>query len=176
MTEPHLSPSDAEQYILGALEPEAERRLEAHTLVCEACAQLLQKEAVLEEQLREVASTAPREDNVVRPARWRLGRMLPLVAGSALAAAAALVLIMLRPAPVEPPVVSEPTVLTLELPVEAPQAVVACPDLTTQEACAEAAAARGLLVQYPSGMGEVPRYEGSAGLPEGAISRRPAPL
>jgi hypothetical protein len=176
MTDPHLSPSDAEQYILGALEPEAERRLEAHTLVCEACAQLLRQEAVLEEQLREVASTAPREDNVVRPARWRLGRVLPLVAGPALAAAAALVLIMVRPAPVAPPVTDGPAVLSFELPVEAPSAVVACPDLTTQEACAEAAAARGLLVQYPAGMGEVPRYEGSAGLPKGALSLRPAPL
>lgn len=173
MTDPHLSPSDAEHYILGALEPEAERKLEAHTLVCEACAQLLRQEAVLEEQLREVASTVPREDNVVRPARWRV---LPLVAGPALAAAAALVIIVLRPAPVAPPVTDGPAVLSFELPVEAPRAVVACPDLTTQEACAEAAAARGLLVQYPTGMGEVPRYEGSAGLPEGALSLRPAPL
>jgi anti-sigma factor RsiW len=172
MIEPHLSPSDAEQYILGAMEPEAERKLEAHTLVCDACAQLLRQEAVLEEQLREVASAAPRADNVLRPAHWR--RALPLVVGAM--AAAALVLVLLRPAPLEPRAPEGPAVLSFELPLEAPGAVVACPDLTTQEACAEAAAARGLLVQYPAGMGEVPRYEGSAGLPQGALSLRPAPL
>lgn len=174
MADPHLSRSDAEHYILGALEPEAERKLEAHTLECDACARLLQREAQLEEQLREVATTAPREDNIIRPSRWRLAK----VAAPALAAAAAaaLALVMLRPASVSQPVQETPTVLSVELPVATPSVVVACPDLSTQEACAEAAAARGLLVQYPLGMGEVPRYEGSAGLPEGALSFRPASL
>jgi anti-sigma factor RsiW len=180
MTDPHLSPSDAENYVLGALEPEAERRLEAHSLECEACAQLLRREAVLEEQLREVASAAPREDNVIRPARWRPRRVLPLVA----AAAAALVFLVLRPEPETPREPEGAPLTNLVSPgpglpehlMETPGTVVACPDLTTQEACAAAAAARGLLVQYPAGMGEVPRYEGSTGLPEGSISNRPAPL
>ncbi len=175
MTDPHLSPADTEHYILGALEAEAERRLEAHTLVCEACARLLRQEALLEEQLREVARATPREDNVIRPARWRVGRAWPLLAGPALAAAA-LALMVLRPQPVESPEPAVSKALALELPVAAPSTMVACPDLTTQESCAAAAAARGLLVQYPIGMGEVPRYEGSAGLPSGAISARPAPL
>jgi hypothetical protein len=177
MIEPHLTPSDAEQYILGALDPERERKLEAHTLVCEACAHLLQQEAMLEEQLREVASTAPREDNVVRPARWRVARVAAAVVAPALAAAAAVALMVNHPGtesqPVEPPA---PVVLTLELPAELPSTVVACPDLTTQESCATSAAARGLLVQYPLGMGEVPRYEGSQGIPAGALSSRPASL
>ncbi|MDY7229188.1 hypothetical protein [Hyalangium rubrum] len=172
MADPHLSPSDVEHYVLGALDPDAERKLEAHTLECDACARLLQREAQLEEQLREVASTAPRGSNVIRPTRWRLTR----VAVPALAAAAALALVLLRPETVSEPVREAPTVLSLELPVAAPNVVVACPDLSTQESCAEEAAARGLLVQYPVGMGEVPRYEGSEGLPAGALSSRPASL
>lgn len=178
MTEPHLTPSDAEQYILGALDPERERKLEAHTLVCDACAQLLQQEAMLEEQLREVASAAPREDNVVRPARWRVARVAAVVVGPALAAAAVLALMVHRPgAAVEQPEEHPaPVVLTLELPLDLPSMVVACPDLTTQESCASDAAARGLLVQYPLGVAEVPRYEGSTGIPAGALSSRPASL
>ncbi|WP_224241664.1 anti-sigma factor [Hyalangium gracile] len=176
MSEPHLTPSDAEQYILGALDPELERKLEAHTLVCDACARLLQQEAMLEEQLREVASTAPREDNVIRPARWQVRRMAALVVGPALAAAAALALVVAQPRQVSRPAPTGPTSLVLELPAELPSAVVACPDLTTQESCAEAAAARGLLVQYPLGMGEVPRYEGSLGISSGALPSRPASL
>jgi anti-sigma factor RsiW len=176
MTEPHLTPSDTEQYILGALDPERERKLEAHTLVCEACARLLQQEAMLEELLREVASSAPREDNVVRPARWRVTRVAALAVGPLLAAAAALALMVSHPAPVSQPEHEPTAVLTLDLPADLPSMVVACPDLTTQESCAEAAAARGLLVQYPLGMSEVPRYEGSTGIPAGALSSRPASL
>jgi Putative zinc-finger len=177
MIEPHLTPSDAEQYILGALDPELERKLEAHTLVCDACARLLQQEAMLEEQLREVASTAPREDNLIRPARWRVGRVAAMVAVPAMAAAAAaLVLLVSHPARVSRPAPTGPVGLAMELPTESPSMVVACPDLTTQESCTEAAAARGLLVQYPLGMSEVPRYEGSAGLPSGALPSRPASL
>jgi len=176
MTEPHLTPSDTEQYILGALDPERERKLEAHTLVCEACARLLQQEALLEEQLREVASTAPREDNVIRPARWRVARVAALVVGPALAAAAALALMVSHPGVESHPAQEPAVVLTLELPMDLPSTVVACPDLTTQESCTSAAAARGLLVQYPFGMGEVPRYEGSKGIPAGALSSRPASL
>lgn len=177
MTDPHLTPDDTEQYILGALDPERERKLEAHTLVCEACARLLQQEALLEEQLREVASTAPREENVIRPARWRVARVAAMVVGPALAAAAALALMVSSPGQVpSQPAPQSTAVLSLDLPVELPSMMVACPDLTTQESCTEEAAARGLLVQYPLGMGKVPRYEGSTGLPAGALSSRPASL
>jgi hypothetical protein len=177
MIEPHLTPSDTEQYILGALDPELERKLEAHTLVCDACARLLQQEALLDEQLHEVASTAPREDNVIRPERWRVGRVAALVAGPAMAAAAAaLALLVSHPARVSRPEPAGPVGLAMELPVEAPGMVVACPDLSTQESCARAAAERGLLVQYPLGVAEVPRYEGSAVLPGGALPSRPASL
>jgi hypothetical protein len=175
MIEPHLTPSDAEQYILGALGPELERKLEAHTLVCDACARLLQQEALLEEQLREIASTAPRQNNVIRPARWSLGRVAVMAVGPALAAAA-LALVVLHPARVSRRVPEPAVALSLDVPAELPGMVVACPDLPSQESCAEAAAAQGLLVQYPVGMGEVPRYEGRAGLPARALASRPASL
>ncbi|MFP2911701.1 zf-HC2 domain-containing protein, partial [Pyxidicoccus sp. 3LFB2] len=75
MLKPHLTRDSAEQYILGALSPEASAALEAHTLECEPCALLLQEEAVLSEELHEVARTFPREDRVIRPARWHVRRV-----------------------------------------------------------------------------------------------------
>jgi type IV secretory pathway protease TraF len=124
-----------------------------------------------------VASTAPREDNVIRPARWRVGRVAAMVAVPAMAAAAAaLVLVVSHPRQASQPAPSGPVGLAMDMPTELPSMVVACPNFTTQESCAESAAARGLLVQYPVGMGKVPRYEGSAGLPSGALPSPPASL
>ncbi len=173
MLEAHLTRVDVEQYVIGALGPEASTKLEAHTLVCDPCALLLQQECLFEEQLREVAEAAPRvpEAVVVRPARWR--RVAATVVGPALAAAAAVGFLMLKPpAPVRP---AAPELLAAQdFPLELPR-VVACPDMATQDACSADAAARGLMVQYP--LGEVPRYEGYAGLPAGALSQNgPAPL
>ena len=177
MSDSHLNASEAEQYILGALEPALERKLEAHTLVCDACARLLQQEAILEEQLREVAHAALLPDKgvgqVVRPARWSVRRVAAVALGPCLAAAAALALMLSHPAQVSQPV--EPESMAVELPVS-PPGMVACPDLPSQASCAQSAAARGLLVQYPVGMGEVPRYEGNVGLPAGALRSRPASL
>lgn len=171
MLEAHLTRVDVEQYVIGALGPEASAKLEAHTLVCDPCAVLLQQECLFEEQLREVAEAAPSAPVLVRPARWR--RVVATVVGPALAAAAAVGFLMLQPpAPVRP---AAPRLLAAqELPLELPR-VVACPDMSTQDSCAADAAARGLMVQYP--LGEVPRYEGYAGLPAGALSQNgPAPL
>jgi hypothetical protein len=173
MLEAHLTRVDVEQYVIGAMNEEAAAKLEAHTLVCDPCAVLLQQEALFEEQLREVAEAAPRvpEAVLVRPARWR--RVAATVVGPALAAAAAAGFLMLRPpAPVRPAVPQ--IIAAAELPLELPR-VVACPDMATQDACSADAAARGLMVQYP--LGDVPRYEGYAGLPAGALSQNgPAPL
>ena len=95
------------------------------------------------------------------------------VVGPALATAAAVGFLMLEPSePVRPEVPR--AMAAREIALELPR-VVACPDMTTQEACSATAAARGLMVQFP--MGEVPRYEGYAGLPPGALSQKgPAPL
>jgi predicted anti-sigma-YlaC factor YlaD len=173
MLERHLTRDEVEQYLLGALDPEVSARLEAHTLVCEPCAGLLQQEALLEEQLREVAASLPGEAlaPVLRPARWR--RVAATLVGPALATAAAVGLLVLRAPPATRPAAPvEVAAEALELP-----RVVACPDMATQDACASAAAERGLMVQYPQGVGEVPRYEGYAGLPAGALrARGPAPL
>jgi anti-sigma factor RsiW len=172
MSESHLRPADAELYVLGALEPQAATALEAHTLTCPSCATLLRREALLEEQLREVGQAAAQEARVLRPARWRHGPW-SATAGALLATAATLALLVLRPeqatAPLPAddfPVMAQPM---LELPEE-PMRLVACPDLTSQEACASEALSRGLMVQYPQGVGQVPRYEGYAGLPQGAFN------
>jgi hypothetical protein len=179
MNQPHIPPADAEQYVLGALEPEAAAALEAHTLACPPCALVLQREALLEEQLREVAQAASVEQarleaRVIRPARWNRPRVSASAAvGVMMAAAAAVMLLVLRPGQaVRPPTQDDDfpvMALPLELP-EVPERLVACPDLTSQETCASEALARGLLVQYPLGVGEVPRYEGHSGIPTDALS------
>jgi hypothetical protein len=176
---PHIRPADAEQYVLGAMEPAAAEALEAHTLECPPCATVLQREALLEEQLREVAQAPIVEARVIearviearvlRPARWN---RVSAVAGVMMATAAAVTLLVLRPQQVAAPLPPDEDFPVMALPVdlpEMPERLVACPDLASQEACASEALARGLLVQYPQGVGEVPRYEGHAGLPPGAL-------
>ena len=165
---PHIHPADAEQYVLGAMEPAAAAALEAHTLECTPCASILQREALLEEQLREVAQAALPEARVLRPARWNTARV-SAAAAVMMATAAAVTLLVLRPGQVSPPQPQDDDFPVMALPVELPERLVACPDLASQEACASEALARGLLVQYPQGVGEVPRYEGHAGLPPGAL-------
>jgi hypothetical protein len=175
MLKPHVTRDSAEQYILGALSPEASAALEAHTLECEPCALLLQEEAVLSEQLNEVAEQFPREDRVIRPARWHVRRVAAGAVGAALAAAASLALVLLPGGRGHHPprIDSGLAGAALEMDVGSPQAiVVACPDLATEDSCMQAAAERGLLVQNPWGTGEVPRYEARTGLPEGAMSAR----
>jgi hypothetical protein len=172
MKQPHIRPADAEQYVLGALEPEAAAALEAHTIECPPCALILQHEALLEEQLREVAQAPAVRSNVIRPAFWGRARA-SAAAGVMMAAAAAVTLLVLRPERAVPPPTLDEDFPVMALPMdlpETPERLVACPDLDSQETCASEALARGLLVQYPQGVGEVPRYEGYAGLPAGAFN------
>ncbi|MGZ3458253.1 MAG: zf-HC2 domain-containing protein [Archangium sp.] len=177
MNQPHIRPADAEQYVLGALEPAAAAALEAHTLECPPCARILQREALLEEQLREVAQAASLEAQVLRPARWHRARVSSAAGVMLAAAAAAVMLLVLRPerAAHPPPQNDDFPVMAVDLP-DRPERLVACPDLASQETCASEALARGLLVQYPQGVGEVPRYEGYAGLPQGALAAGPHSL
>lgn len=182
MNQPHIQPADAEQYVLGALEPEAAAALEAHTVACSPCALILQREALLEEQLREVAQApiaeARVEARVIRPARWNRPRVsTSAAAGVMMAAAAAVVLLVLRPEQAVQPPTQDEDFPVMALPLELPERMVACPDVTSQETCASEALARGLLVQYPQGVGEVPRYEGHSGIPTDALSAAgPYPL
>lgn len=174
---PHLTRDRTEQYLLGSLPPEACAELEAHTLTCEPCARLLQEEALLEEQLYQVAAATPRDAVVVRPARWHR----PAAVAAALVAVAASAFLMLRPGGgVAPPAVAPveaPVIAAQQVEEEAPRdIVVACPDLATQEHCLRSASARGLLVYHPGGQGEVPRYDASSGLTQVALSARPAAL
>ncbi|NOK15429.1 zf-HC2 domain-containing protein [Corallococcus carmarthensis] len=172
----HLTRERTEQYLLGALPPEAEAELEAHTLTCEPCARLLQEEALLEEQLYEVAAATPRDAVVVRPARWHR----PAAVAAALVAVAASVFLLLRPGgeaastPVTP--LEAPVVAVLDVDEAPRDIVVACPDLATQEHCLRSASARGLLVYHPGGQGEVPRYDASSGRTPVALNSRPAAL
>jgi Putative zinc-finger len=171
MNPPHLHPTDAEQYVLGAMEPAAAAALEAHTLECPPCALLLQREALLEERLREVAQAPALASNVLRPPRWKQ-RRVAIAAGVMMAAAAAVMLLVLRPERVSPPLAQDEDFPVMALPEnlpETPVRLVACPDPTSEEACASEALARGLLVQYPQGVGKIPRYEGHAELPPGAL-------
>ena len=174
MLKPHLTRDSAEQYILGALSPEASAALEAHTLECEPCALLLQEEAVLSEQFEEVAQAFPREDRVIRPARWFGRRAAAGAVSAALAAAASLALVLLPGGRGHHPSGGVGSALTSPVLEEGSQQaiVVACPNLTTEDSCTQNAAERGLLVQNPWGTGEVPRYEARTGLPEGALSAR----
>lgn len=171
MNQRHIHPAEAELYVLGEMEPEAAAALEAHTLECAPCAAVLQREALLEEQLREVAqATVPDpQPQVLRPARW--SRPARAAVGVLLAAAAAVALVLLRPeqADPSPPQNDFPILALPESLPEEPLRLVACPDLSSQEACAAQAFARGLMVQYPQGVGEVPRYDGHAGLPPGVL-------
>lgn len=178
MNQPHIRPADAEQYVLGALEPQAAAALEAHTVQCDPCALILQQEALLEERLREVAQAPAVPARVIRPARWNRPRA-SAAAGVMMAAAAAVMMLVLRPERAVHPRTQDDDFPVMALPVdlpETPQRLVACPDLDSQETCASEALARGLLVQYPQGVGEVPRYEGYAGLPPGALSSGPHSL
>ncbi len=173
---PHLTRDRTEQYLLGALPPEAAAELEAHTLTCEPCARLLQEEALLEEQLYEVAASLPRDTVGVRPSRWHR----PAAVAAALVAVAASVFLLLRPggeagSPPVPPV--EASAIAAQEAEEAPRdIVVACPDLATQEHCLRSASSRGLLVYHPGGQGEVPRYDTTSGLRQLALSSRPSAL
>lgn len=186
MSSAHPSAADFEHYILGALEPEPAARLEAHTLECPACAERLRQEALLEERLREVAQ-APRGAPVLRPARWHAVQRAAVLAGGL--AAAALALLMLSPPGAPPP--ADPGLARglargledgfpeMEPIRDAPGTdarLVACPDLSSQQTCAAEALARGLWVQYPRGLGEVPRYEGDARRVLDSLASGPSPL
>ena len=192
--DPHFTRDDAEAYVLGLLEPARCSALEAHASVCEPCGALLQAEALLEEDLRQVARAAPGLGRKLL--RLPVGRFARRVAApvGALAAAAALAFLAVRydaPAPLPPatttasrtPVTTLPQVGPVGLPgldgvaAQGPNRLVACPDLATRAACLASASAQGLMVQYPDSAGNVPRYEARVAVPQGALtSLRPFPL
>ena len=78
----HALPEDIQLYVMGALEAEKARDIEAHVVDCEACAGLLEQESSLELSLKHVAEQ-PVE---VAPGR-RWGLIIGVTATLALGAA-----------------------------------------------------------------------------------------
>jgi anti-sigma factor RsiW len=94
----HLTAELIEEYVIGALEGDSARFVEAHVDGCADCAALLAKEARLEAALHEVADLA----NVVPLAAKRRRRWPLAAAGAALAAGLVVVVgLMERPPPAE---------------------------------------------------------------------------
>ena len=197
--DPHFTRDDAEAYVLGALEPARCSALEAHAAECEPCSQLLQAEALLEEDLRQVAQQGlptGLPGKLLRLPAARLARRA-LRPVAALAAAAALAFLAVRydapaPLPAAPQITALPKVAPQGLPgignvggdgggaataARGPERLVTCPDLATRTSCLASASAQGLMVQYPNPSGDVPRYEARVPVPQGALtSLRPFPL
>ena len=190
--DPHFTRDDAEAYVLGLLEPARSSALEAHAAACEPCSQLLRAEAMLEEDLYQLANANPGVGRkLLRLPAARLARRVLAPVG-AIAAAAALAFLAVRyeaPAPLpdsvasRPPVTALPQVGPVGLPgldgaaVQGLDRVVTCPDLATRASCLANANAQGLMVQYPESVSDVPRYEARVAVPQGALtSLRPFPL
>lgn len=98
MSETHFSASEAALYLRRELDPALSEQIEAHATVCPACAAQLQDEAVLEIQLAQVASEAPRH----APISHRAWRRWAVVGAGVLAIAASLILffsVRVQPAP-----------------------------------------------------------------------------
>ncbi|WNG18743.1 hypothetical protein [Cystobacter fuscus] len=89
--QPHITAELAARYLHGLLEPEPRSLFEEHASQCDACARVLQQEALAELKLRELARSGPRARKglLARP------RLLLGVAGLT-AAALSLLLLLLR--------------------------------------------------------------------------------
>ncbi|MCY1075750.1 zf-HC2 domain-containing protein [Archangium lansingense] len=89
--QPHLTAEMAAQYLHGLLEPQQRSFFEAHASQCDACARVLQREALAEVKLRGLARSEPSAPK--RLLARSKPRLLLAVAGLA---AAALALLLLR--------------------------------------------------------------------------------
>lgn len=109
--QPHITAEMAAQYLHGLLEPAQRSFFEAHASGCDACARVLQREALAEVKLRELArgeSPAPRR-LLARPRP----RLLLAVAG--LAAAALALLLLMRSQVFRPASSTQPTAAGTEV-------------------------------------------------------------
>lgn len=138
MTTTHLTTDLVEQYVIGALEGDSARFVEAHVGACPACAALLAKEARLEAALHDVADLA----NVV-PLKARRRRLSLAAAGAAMAAGLlALVSLSDRPPPKE----KEPRILR-------------CEGTTNPGECVARGQFDGVITIGPDNQLLVPRYD-----------------
>jgi len=167
MTDHHFDAETAEQYILGALNTTQAAELEVHASTCASCAQMLQREALLEELLPQIAARSA--SRVMTPVRL-VRRWAPLAV--ALAAAVTGILLF-SPKQHRSPVSSTESAAGSHN----PQSLLICPGDRDREACSREARARGLMVRDANGSVEVPRYESNAVVPANAATlRSPASL
>jgi hypothetical protein len=139
MLDVHLTASQLEQYVIGALEPAAVVHLERHVESCELCALALRREAALELKLAEVAlDTSPAP--LARPFPVRL---TAAVLGLSMAAAALLAAVLYVPGQS----------------VDGSPRLVRCSDPTSAAACVARADYDGLLSVGPNDEVVVPRYD-----------------
>jgi anti-sigma factor RsiW len=131
-----IHPDALDLYVMDALSDERRDAIEAHVSECAECAAALAREARLELQLRELASTPP-PARVVPLRRRRVARYAVAAAAAAIAATVGAALLWRR-APAPQPI------------------VVACPFDESAPDCLARARQHGLYVQLPSA---VPIYE-----------------
>lgn len=135
----HLVGDTVEQYVIGALDPESVRFVEAHVAQCEPCARLLREEAQLEVTLYRLAEGGVGQQ---RPSRKTVGALVASVV--ALAAGVALVVVLRT----EPETTARP-------------AVRRCDDV----ACISKAQFDGVITLDGDGQPIVPRYDEPGGAP-----------
>ena len=145
MTPGHLNPDLVEQYVIGALDAESTRFVEAHVAQCPACAVLLRDEARVEVALHEVAAASVAQRKVVPLFKRR--RVGVGVGVLAVAAAAALVVVLRSGVPDEAPRVRD------------------CSNPGTARECISKAQFDGVLTIGPRGEPIVPRYDVTGGAP-----------
>ncbi len=145
----HLGADVVEQYVMGALDVESSRFVETHVAQCEACARVLQEEAMLEVALHEVASLK----KVVSLADRRRRRLGAVAASAAVAAAAALVVVLSFERP--PPHEKSPRFQN-------------CTEASTARDCISRAQFDGVITIGPNRQPIVPRYD-LVGSSEGAV-------
>lgn len=139
MTTKHLTTDLVEEYVIGALDADSARFVEAHVEGCADCAALLAKEARLEAALYEVGELA----NVV-PLAARRRRRWSLAALGAVAAGVALAVVGFAERP--PPPEKEPRILR-------------CADATNPGECMARGQFDGVITIGPDHELLVPRYD-----------------
>lgn len=140
----HLVTDIVEQYVIGALDAESVRFVEAHVAQCAPCAQLLREEASLEVALHEVGQLG--KVALLSTRRRKLGAV---VASAAAVLAAGLVLVFSVDG--EPPASSQPRLRS-------------CVDVATASQCISKAQFDGVITIGPNREPIVPRYDVNPGV------------
>lgn len=135
----HLVADIVEQYVIGALDAESVRFVEAHVAQCPPCAKLLQQEAAVEVALHEVVRS--KKVSLEARRRRRIGAVL---ASAAAALAAGVVLVFSLES--EPPPAAQPRLRR-------------CVEESTASKCISQAQFDGVITIGPDLEPIVPRYD-----------------